>query len=116
MPRVIVQPENLRSLGAASEISGAIKDLGPEWSVEFEGPRAEEVERRSVPGPEWGQISAQVYVTIAREAVSMVLAAIRAGAERWRQDKGRGGTVDIIVVEKGTGERIQTIHLPQRPD
>jgi hypothetical protein len=112
MPEAVIQPENLASLGAAFAVSDAIQELGADWAVAVEGPEGVEEEYRSFPIPEWEQIAAVVYVKLASEAITMALDAIRAGAERWRREKARGGTVTIIVVDEETGERSHTIHVP----
>jgi hypothetical protein len=59
----VVEPENMRSLGAAAAICEAIEELGPEWKARLEGPRADEDEYRSIPGAptEWADITAQVW-------------------------------------------------------
>jgi hypothetical protein len=113
MPEAAVQPEDTRSLSAALAIRDAIEELGPEWSVRFEGPEGLETEYRHLP-PTLEQIEAVVYVTATREAVRLSIEAIKRAAERWRQEKGRGGTVTLIVVEEG-GERSHTIRIPEKP-
>jgi hypothetical protein len=57
--------------GAAAAICEAIEELGPEWKARLEGPRADEDEYRSIPGAptEWADITAQVWVTLTREAI-----------------------------------------------
>lgn len=116
MPLAVVQPENLVSVGAATAIIDALEELGGEWETSFEGPRTTPgVEYRSRYGmePDWSTVVAQVTVVLAREAIRLALAAISAGAEKWLESR-RGATVEIIVVERETGERTHAIRIPGR--
>jgi len=110
VPEAVVQPENIASVGAARAVISAIRELGPEWKVRFEGPRAEEKEQRGFPLPDPDQISAVVYVTLAREMVLFAIDLLLNAARRWHRETGH--TIEIIVVEKETGERPHTIRMP----